>query len=269
DEGTTIILTVNKISEVKTIKLSAVKFVYDGKVKKPSLTVKTADGKTLKAGKDYAVSGTTVSNKIGIYSAKLSFKGNYKGSRTLVWKIIPQAPKNVKSVSTHNSITLTWNKVEGAFAYVICDDMGIKVAAVKTNKAVIKGLCEGERATYYIIATAKSGKQTVLGEKTKISTAAKPSTIEYVKAAAKKNQVTVSWYENHGVSGYQVSFSAKKNGTYKTLKTVKANPKKDLNRVTLSNFSKGTSYFKVRSYIKIGSNIIYGNWSAPVAVKIK
>ena len=43
------------IKSVKTVKLSDTSYVYNGKVKTPSVTVKDSAGKTLKEGTDYDV----------------------------------------------------------------------------------------------------------------------------------------------------------------------------------------------------------------------
>ncbi len=75
-------------AEIKqaAINLSASSFIYDGKEKKPEITVKNGD-KVLIAGTDYTVS---YSNNMEVGSAKavITGKGNYTGSVTKTFEII-------------------------------------------------------------------------------------------------------------------------------------------------------------------------------------
>ena len=69
-----------------TVVLSATSFKYDGKEKKPSVTVK--DGtKVLSTGTDYTVSYSD-NIKAGIAKAVITGKGNYTGSVTKTFKIV-------------------------------------------------------------------------------------------------------------------------------------------------------------------------------------
>ena len=148
-----------EIPKVKTIKLSATRFVYNGKVRKVSLTIKDNKNKSLKAGVDYSFSGVTSAKEIGIYSIKIKFKGNYSGSRTLTWKIVPSKPSNVKATSTVNSVSITWNKAPGATNYIVYGAYNEKLSTVKTNKTVIKDLSSGTQHKFYICAVKKVGGQ--------------------------------------------------------------------------------------------------------------
>ena len=69
----------------------------------------------------------------------------------------------------------------------------------------------------------------------------------------KKNRVKLSWKANPIASGYQIQFSTKKNGKYKTVKTVKSKVRK----VTLKAKKKG--YYRVRAkYVYNGKTKWFG-----------
>ena len=91
------------------ISLSKTSFIYNGKVQKPTVTVK--DGKkVLKAGNDYIVSFSKTSKNVGKYSVKVTLKGNYKGSGTASYDIIPKGTKITKLTKKGNVYTFKWKK---------------------------------------------------------------------------------------------------------------------------------------------------------------
>ena len=74
----------------KTFTLSKTNFVYNAKVQTPTLVIKSAN-KTLKNGVDYTLSYSSGRKLVGRYAIKVTFKGNYSGTKTLVYNIIPKA----------------------------------------------------------------------------------------------------------------------------------------------------------------------------------
>ena len=79
------------IRYVKTVKLSATSYVYNGKVKTPSVTVKDSAGKTLVKGTDYTVTYQSGRKAAGTYKVVITLKGKYSGTKTLTFKILPAA----------------------------------------------------------------------------------------------------------------------------------------------------------------------------------
>ena len=73
-----------------TITLSESSYTYDGKAKKPTVTVKV--GSTKLTSKSYTVSYASGRKKVGKYSVKITFKGNYEGTKTVYFKILPKKP---------------------------------------------------------------------------------------------------------------------------------------------------------------------------------
>ena len=93
------------IKKIKSVKLSATSYTYNGKVKKPSVVVKDSAGKILKKNTDYTVSYSSGCKNVGTYKVTVKFKGKYSGTKTLTFKIIP--PKTSVSKITAGKKALT------------------------------------------------------------------------------------------------------------------------------------------------------------------
>lgn len=94
------------------------KKVYTGKMIKPAPAV-TRDNMKLREGTDYTVSYS--GNKM-VGTAKVTVRGigNYTGSKTVTFTIIPKAPEKLKlKKSGANGITLKWKTVKGASGYYV------------------------------------------------------------------------------------------------------------------------------------------------------
>ncbi len=107
-----------KVSKLK-IKLNSTLYTYTGGER--NVPIKAYDGsKKLKKGKDYTV--TYKNNvKIGIAKVTIKGKGNYTGSITKSYYILPQTSK-IKSVmfnSKFTKATITWKKDPKATGYAI------------------------------------------------------------------------------------------------------------------------------------------------------
>ncbi|MGN0457878.1 MAG: leucine-rich repeat domain-containing protein, partial [Eubacterium sp.] len=81
----------------KTISLSTTSYTYDGKVKKPSVKVVGSNGKAISSS-NYTVSYASGRKNVGKYAVKITFKGNYSGTKTLYFTIKPKST-SISSVS--------------------------------------------------------------------------------------------------------------------------------------------------------------------------
>ncbi|MGN0532878.1 MAG: family 43 glycosylhydrolase [Eubacterium sp.] len=98
------------IPKASSVKLSATSYTYNGKVKTPSVTVKDSKGKTLKKNTDYTVSYAKGRKSVGKYAVKITFKGNYSGTKTLYFYVKPKAT-SISSVSAGSKkFTVKWKK---------------------------------------------------------------------------------------------------------------------------------------------------------------
>ncbi len=90
---------------------------YTGKQIKPSITVKYS-GKTLKKGTDYTVS-YGANKSTGKATVKITGKGNYTGSVTKTFYIVPKKVTLSTFKTTTNKLTVNYKKVTGASGYQI------------------------------------------------------------------------------------------------------------------------------------------------------
>lgn len=102
----------------KSITLSDVTYVYDGKTKTPKVKVVGSNGKTI-SSKNYTVSYSAGRKKIGTYKVTVKFRGNYSGTATKTFKIAAKGwiytdklPSGVTSSKYVIQYKHTYNKKE-------------------------------------------------------------------------------------------------------------------------------------------------------------
>ncbi len=93
----------------KKITLSATSYTYNGKVKKPSVTVKDSSGKIISAG-NYTVTYSSGRKNAGIYTVTIKFKGNYSGTVKKTFTIKPKATSISKLKAKVKGFTVSWKK---------------------------------------------------------------------------------------------------------------------------------------------------------------
>ncbi len=98
--------TVYKASKVS---LSKTTYTYNGKAQKPTVTVKDAKGKTI-AKSNYTVTYASGRKNVGTYKVTVKFKGNYKGTKTLTFKIVPRAASVNKLTAKSKAIDVKLNR---------------------------------------------------------------------------------------------------------------------------------------------------------------
>lgn len=105
-----------------TASLSTTATYYNGTVKTPRVTVKDAStGKALVNGTDYTVTMQSGRKNIGRYYVKVTYKGDYTGSQTLYFNVIPRGVSNIKSVASRSKgFTVNWTtQTTGTTGYEI------------------------------------------------------------------------------------------------------------------------------------------------------
>jgi len=146
----------NKIKYAKTVKLSDTSCIYNGKVKKPSVIVKDSSGKKI-SSKYYTVTYAKGRKNVGTYKVTVKFKGNYSGTKTLTFKIVPKAASVNKLTAKSKAITVKLNRsLKQSTGYEIQYSTSKsfknakikKVSSYKTSFATIKGL--KAKKTYFV-----------------------------------------------------------------------------------------------------------------------
>ena len=143
--------------------------VYTGKALKPAVTVKCGS-KTLRRGTDYTVA---YSNNKAVGTAKVTIKGkgNYTGSRTVSFRILPRAMSITKLTAGKGSATVGWSKRAEGGGYQVQYGLkssfsGAKRVTVKeagTTRITVKGLTSGKRYYFRVRAYRTVGGKTYYG----------------------------------------------------------------------------------------------------------
>lgn len=127
------------ISHPTKVVLNNSNFVYDGKVKTPTVTVTSADGKTVDSA-NYDISYANGRKEAGTYDVKVTFKGNYTGSLTTKFTIAKanqslkiKSPKKKMKVGAKAKIKIKANKGHGKVTYKVSNK---KIAKIKKGKLV-------------------------------------------------------------------------------------------------------------------------------------
>lgn len=98
------------IPAIDTVKLSTTSYTYNGKSKKPTVTVKDVKGKKLVNGTDYTVSYPSGRTKAGKYTVKVTFKGNYSGTVKKTFTIKPKSTSISSLAASKKAFTVKWKK---------------------------------------------------------------------------------------------------------------------------------------------------------------
>lgn len=104
-----------KIPAVNNIKLSATSYTYNGKAKKPTVTVYDNDGNKISSS-NYTVSYASGRKNVGKYKVTVKFKGNYDGRRYVTFKINPKGTSISKLSKGKKSFTVKWKKQSSKMA---------------------------------------------------------------------------------------------------------------------------------------------------------
>ncbi len=144
------------VARIASVKLSNISFTYNGKAQKPSVTVKDRTGKVLKNGTDYTVRYSNGCKDVGRYNVTVTFKGNYSGTKTLTFNIIPKGTSISKLTAGKKQFTAKWSKQTAQttgyeLQYSVSSRMSgantVTVGKNKTTSSTVKKLKKGKK--YY------------------------------------------------------------------------------------------------------------------------
>ena len=103
-------LSETAIKKVSDIRLAATSYIYDGKAKTPSVSVKDSAGKTLKVNIDYTVTYATGRKNVERYSVTIKLKGNYSGTVKKTFTIQSKSTSISKLTPGNKKLTVKWKK---------------------------------------------------------------------------------------------------------------------------------------------------------------
>lgn len=269
--------TIKKLNLAKkgkaTLSFDSTSFVYNGSAVKPVVYISYAIGdgaQYLAQDVDFKVSYSN-NTKIGTATAKVTGLGNYTGTISKKFKILPAKVSNV-SVSdvTTSSLVLKWNKVSSVSGY----DVAVYDSQKKDYKhlAYVSSKYSSYKATK--LTSAKSYKfkirayKTVDGKKyygeysNEAGSLVKPQKVNIASVTKSGKKLTIDW-KGVKCSGYQVFYSTDKN-LKKNVKSVFVSSKK--NTYTVNKIDKSKRYYvRVRAYSNYNGKKYYGEKSAKVS----
>ena len=154
------------IPQVTSIALKQTAYTYNGKVQKPSVTVKNRKGKALKYGTDYTVSYPKGMKNVGKYTVKVTLKGNYSGSKSMTYNINPKGTSVSKVKAAKKGFKVTWKKqAKQTTGYQVQYSTSSKFKSAKTvtiskNKTTSKSVSKlSAKKKYYVrVRTYKTVK---------------------------------------------------------------------------------------------------------------
>ena len=237
-----------------SVTLSTSTYAYDGKAKKPGVTVKL-NGKTLKNGTDYTASYSN-NTKVGTAKVTIKGKGNYTGSVSKTYSIKNNFKKaTVSSISTKaftgknitQSITVKYNgkTLKNGTDYTV---------SYSSNKNI---------GTATVKVTGKGSYTGTITKTFKIN----PAKQEIQKLTAKSKAFFVDWAQKGSATGYEIQYATNSKFTSAKKVTI-TNNKTDTK--TISKLSgKKKYYVRVRSYTTVKGTKYYGAWSASKSVTTK
>ncbi len=121
------------IPRIKSFTLSATSYVYDGKTKTPSVTVKDAKGNTIKSA-NYTVTRSAGRKNVGEYSVTITMKGNYNAKKVLKFQINPKGT-SLKSVSAiSKGLKVNWTAQSSKMAKERITGYKVMIATDKAFK---------------------------------------------------------------------------------------------------------------------------------------
>ncbi|MGN0529181.1 MAG: leucine-rich repeat protein [Eubacterium sp.] len=212
----------SSIAKIKSVTLSKTSYTYDSKAKKPTVTVKDSNGKTISSS-NYTVTYASGRKNIGSYKVTVKFKGNYSGTVTKTFKIVPKGT-SVTSVESKKpgQLTVKWKKQSSnttGYVVRISKNSDLSNAASYTikNKSTtsktITGLADGTK--YYVqVCTYKTVNKKSYDSSWSSSKSATvkvtPATLKSVESNPEAFTVHIN-KPSKSVTGYVVQYSTDKN----------------------------------------------------------
>ena len=237
-----------------SVTLSTSTYAYDGKAKKPSVTVKL-NGKTLKNGTDYTVSYSN-NTKVGTAKVTITGKGNYTGSVSKTYSIKNNFKKATVSGISNKSYT------------------GKNITQSITVKYNGKTLKNGTDYTVSYSSNKNIGTATVkiAGKGSFTGTVTKtfkinPAKQEIQKLTAKSKAFFVDWAQKGSATGYEIQYAT--NSKFTSAKKVTITNKKTDTKTISKLSGKKKYYVRVRSYTTVKGTKYYGAWSSVKNVTTK
>lgn len=214
---------------------------------------------------DYTVSFKN-NNAPGKAQAKITGIGNYKGSITKKFNILPAKVSDVKISKNNTSITVKWNSVSGATGYqlvsVDSDNKTSNIAYTSSNKTSYKidKLKNGETYNYQVRAYVVISDKKKYGEFSDVvTTAINPKQTKLTSVSLENNKLCIEW-QKVSCDGYEILYTTDK----KFKNNIKKVTVKDGNSTSkkIKKIDKDKKYYvKIKSFVKANGKKYYSDSS--------
>lgn len=163
------------IHQISSVNLSKTSYTYNGKLRKPAISIIDTQGSSLMNGKDYRVSYPDISAQAGIYQVKIDFIGNYYGSVNKQFKVLPKSISFTKVTSKKKGIALKWKKTAADCGYEIAYSTSKKftrksshIIDVRKSRTISKTISRLKPKQRYYIRIRTYKNVTLNGKTTKL-----------------------------------------------------------------------------------------------------
>lgn len=247
-----------------TVKLSDSIYSYNGKIRKPVVSVTDRYGKVISSA-NYVVSySNTSSINAGTYTVTVKFKGNYSGTIVASYKINP-ASITFLSLSTTNYVYD--GKVKVPTVTVKAGSLLPATKINKNNSNVIITYAPGRInvGTYQVTIKGRgnyTGTKVITFKITPVKTS-----ISSMKTG--KKAITVNWTKKTiQVTGYQIQYSTSK--TFASGNKVATILNYKTTTKTINSLAANKKYYvRIRTYKTVNKVNYYSGWSTVKNVKTK
>ena len=151
-------LKTETIYAAKNISISKNTYTYNGKAQKPTVTIKDSKGNKI-ATSNYTITYSSGCKNVGKYSVKITFKGDYKGSKTFNFTINPKntsitnvtSPKTKQIKVTIKKYTTQTTGYEIQYSTDKNFKKGNKTVALTSNNTTTKTITGLKANTVYYV----------------------------------------------------------------------------------------------------------------------
>lgn len=207
---------------------------------------------------DYTVSYIN-NNAPGKAQAKITGIGNYNGSITKKFNIVPAKVSDVKISKKNTSITVKWNSVSGATGYQLVslnsDNKTSNIAYIPANKTSYKinKLKNGKTYNYQVRAYVVISDKKKYGEFSDVvTTAIKPKQTKLTSVTLDNNKLCIEW-QKVDCDGYQILYTTDKKFK-NNIKKITVNNGNSTSK-KIKKIDKDKKYYvKIKSFVTVDGN---------------
>lgn len=245
----------------KTFNVSKNTFTYNGKVQKPTVTIKDAKGRQLVYKTDFTVSYSNAnSTNAGNYKMTVKFIGKYAGYNpyTISYKI--KAKTALPSISLSKG-SFTYNGKAQKPSVTVKD--GSKKLVNKTDYTVTYSNSSSKNVGKYTVTIKMKGNYS--GSKT-IGYFINPKGTDFLASnkggfKAISKGFTLKWNKQSSqTSGYQIQYSTRKD--FKNAATVTITNPNTTSYTVKGRAAKTRYYVRIRTYKKVSGKTYYSSWNS-------